>query len=55
MVGIDDPSWRIGVGIGGFCGSSGWETIVVARRAAWGFGALVGGLAGIASAVEVSA
>jgi hypothetical protein len=55
MVGIDDPSWRIGVGIGGFCGSSGCETIVAVPRAVGGFDALVGGLAGIASEVEVSA
>jgi hypothetical protein len=35
--------------------ADGCETIVVVPRAAWGFVALVGGLAGIASAVEVSA
>jgi hypothetical protein len=33
--------------------ADGWEMIVVVRRAVWGFGALVGGLAGIASDVSV--
>jgi hypothetical protein len=60
-VGVGSSGWGSTV----FVGATGWgsavsgrstgcETIVVARRAARGCDALVGGLAGIASAVEVS-
>jgi hypothetical protein len=46
---------RDGVGRDGRGRLSGWETIVVVPRAAGGFGALVGGPAGIASDVSMNA
>jgi hypothetical protein len=44
-----DASRGVAVGVGGHGHASGWESIVVVPRAARGFGALVGGPAGIAT------